>query len=32
MEINKEEGNTIQINKSELRLKLPKKGMAEIVL
>lgn len=32
MEINKEEGNTIQINKPELRLKPPKNGMAERVL
>lgn len=32
MEINKEEGNTIQINKPELCLKLSKKGTAEIVL
>lgn len=32
MEINKEEGNTIQINKPELHLKLPKKGTAETVL
>lgn len=30
--MNKEEGNTIQINKPELRLKLPKKGTAETVL
>lgn len=32
MEINKEEGSTIQINKPELRLKPPKQGTAEIVL
>lgn len=32
MEINKEEGSTIQINKPELRLKPPKHGTAEIVL
>lgn len=32
MEINKEEGNTIQINKPELRLKPPKHGTVEIVL
>lgn len=32
MEINKEEGNTIQVNKVELHLKSPKNGMAEIVL
>lgn len=32
MEINKEEGNTIQINKPVLRLKPPKNGTAETVL